>query len=180
MYDDVFSVCLQLLSAEVYLSRPKVTHQKTGLLKFKSMISKADNLTVAHRLPAVNYGGVVEKAHAAAEGQCQKPLLHRFRHHTGKLYWHVVAAQPDYILSVNTTSAWPQPPRRMADFFHPDFLRLNHYIDALGPRASPETFKHQDAPKVLGWATNLSSSDVSLEKDSEFQSLVVVDFQWWP
>lgn len=84
------------LSAEVNLSLPKVTHQKAGLLKFRSMISKADNLTVAHRLPAVNYGGVVETTHAAAEGQCQKPLLHRFRHHTGKLYWHVVSAQPDH------------------------------------------------------------------------------------
>jgi hypothetical protein len=128
------------------------------LLKFQSLISSADNLTVAHRIPAVNYGGDALPGDGDAAGLCGKPLIQRFPRHTGKLYWHIVAAQPDYILSVNTTSAWPQPPWKMVDFFHPDLLRLNHYIDALGARASPEAFKHKDASKVLDWGANLISA----------------------
>ncbi|CAL1158866.1 unnamed protein product [Cladocopium goreaui] len=135
-----------------------VNHQKNGLLKFQSIISSADNLTVAHRIPAVNYGGDALPGDGDAAGLCGKPLIQRFPRHTGKLYWHIVAAQPDYILSVNTTSAWPQPPWKMVDFFHPDLLRLNHYIDALGARASPEAFKHKDASKVLDWGANLISA----------------------
>eukprot|EP00435_Cladocopium_sp_Y103_P047266 s2015_g13.t2 len=135
-----------------------VNHQQNGLPKFQSIISSADNLTVAHRIPAVNYGGDALPGDGDAAGLCGKPLIQRFPRHTGKLYWHIVAAQPDYILSVNTTSAWPQPPLKMVDFFHPDLLRLNHYIDALGARASPEVFKHKDASKVLDWGANLISA----------------------
>lgn len=106
----------------------------------------------------MNYGGDALPGDGDAAGLCGKPLIQRFPRHTGKLYWHIVAAQPDYILSVNTTSAWPQPPWKMVDFFHPDLLRLNHYIDALGARASPEAFKHKDASKVLDWGANLISA----------------------
>ncbi|CAJ1355245.1 unnamed protein product [Effrenium voratum] len=116
-------------------------HQQNGLPRFKSAIAH-ENATV-FRLPAVNYGGPSESS---------PHLPARFRWHTGKLYWHVAAAQPDHVLAVNTTSAWPEPPRRMANFFQPELLRVNHYIDALGPRSGSQVFKHQDHPKLMAWA----------------------------
>ncbi|CAE7469121.1 unnamed protein product [Symbiodinium natans] len=119
-------------------------HRQGG---FKRWLSAAamDNLTTVVRLPAVNYGG------AAAAGK--SPLIQRFRRHTGKLYWHIVGANPDHVLSVNTTNAWPEPPRKQNAFFQPDVFRVNHYVDALGARDQrQDQFIHEDPEKVLGWA----------------------------
>ena len=117
-----------------------VKHQQAGLVRFLEL---APSSAPSVRLPAVNYGGPM--------GDPSLPLVGRFRWHTGKLYWHLAAGRPEQILSVNTTSAWPEPPAQMANFFHPDDLRVNHYVDALGPRGS-QVFKHEDPPEVLAWA----------------------------
>ncbi|CAE6941977.1 Ttn [Symbiodinium sp. CCMP2592] len=119
-------------------------HRHGGFRRWMSAAGP-DNLTTVVRLPAVNYGG------AGLSGD--SPLIQQFRRHTGRLYWHIVGANPDHVLSVNTTNAWPEPPRKQMSFFQPDVLRVNHYVDALGARDRREdVFVHEDPEKVLGWA----------------------------
>ncbi|CAE7701276.1 unnamed protein product, partial [Symbiodinium sp. CCMP2456] len=119
-------------------------HRHGGFRRWMSAAGP-DNLTTVVRLPAVNYGG--------AGSSEDSPLIRQFRRHTGKLYWHIVGANPDHVLSVNTTNAWPEPPRKQMNFFQPDVLRVNHYIDALGPRdRRKDLFVHEDPEKVLDWA----------------------------
>eukprot|EP00439_Symbiodinium_sp_Y106_P070531 s135_g12.t1 len=100
-------------------------HRHGGFRRWMSAAGPG-NLTTVVRLPAVNYGG--------AGSSEDSPLIQQFRRHTGRLYWHIVGANPDHVLSVNTTNAWPEPPRKQINFFQPDVLRVNHYIDALGAR----------------------------------------------
>ncbi|CAE7545839.1 unnamed protein product, partial [Symbiodinium pilosum] len=119
-------------------------HRQGGLKRWMS-VNSMDNLATVVRLPAVNYGGSVTEP--------DTPLVWRFRRHTGRLYWHIVGANPDHVLSVNTTNAWPEPPHKQLQFFQPDVLRVNHYIDALGARDQrKDQFVHQDPEQVLGWA----------------------------
>ena len=100
------------------------------------------------RLPAVNYGGepAVEDAEA--------PLVQRFRRHDGRLYWHVVAASPALVLSVNTTNARARLPYQHLQYWEPDELRVNHYVDALGARQrSAHGFRYEDPARYLAaWA----------------------------
>ncbi|CAE7876771.1 unnamed protein product, partial [Symbiodinium sp. KB8] len=119
-------------------------HRHGGFRRWMSAAGP-DNLTTVVRLPAVNYGG--------AGSSEDSPLIRQFRRHTGRLYWHIVGANPDHVLSVNTTNAWAEPPRKQSNFFQPDVLRVNHYIDALGPRdRRKDLFVHEDPKQVLGWA----------------------------
>ena len=53
------------------------------------------------------------------------------------------------------------------NFFSPDVLQVNHYIDALGARGLPATqFRYEDPPKTLNWAVDV------LEQKEEWSEML--------
>jgi len=134
-------------------------HAGKGLANFKASVlaksERSERPPSVIRLPAVDYGG------RPVEGvPVDAPMVARFLRHTGKLFWHIVFADPAAVIGINTTSATPRRPCAsiVLQHFAPHDLRVNHYVDAVGARDDPGSgaakasrFTYADTPEMLSW-----------------------------